>query len=53
MRALDAQIDTRQRPADLDAMLCHHTQQRQIVAVLVGRLQTEVDLRSTLSNQAA
>ena len=40
-----AQIGTRRRPADLDAMLFHHTQQRQVVAVLVGRLQTEVVLK--------
>ena len=45
MRALGARIGTRQRPADLDAILFHHTQRRRVVAVLVGRLQTEVVLK--------
>jgi hypothetical protein len=35
----------RQRPADLDTMLSHHTQQRKVEAILVGRLQTEVVLK--------
>jgi hypothetical protein len=52
-RDTEMQIGTRQRPADLAATLFRHTQQRRVVAVLVGRLRTEIVLKKAHGTWAA